>query len=288
VRSAVDARRLDASRLVLLSKSLPCRVALGQDGFELHVPSRYAMQALSELDAYDAEEAESERAARADAALDREPPATRHAALAGVLVALALLAIFAVTGPASGGSRWFASGASDASRVMGGEWWRAVTALTLHADGAHVASNVALGAVVVGAVMHLAGIGWGGALVLASGIAGNVLNAGYYRSHHTSIGFSTAVFGAIGVLGGLTYMRERRRARPQRPAWTALGGVFALLAALGASESTDVLAHLFGGVAGLAVGMLASRWRPRTWTGQTAAGVAVVLTVAGAWVVAAV
>ena len=48
---------------------------------------------------------------------------------------LELLAFFAVTGPRAAGADWFAAGASDAERVLHGEWWRTITALTLHADG---------------------------------------------------------------------------------------------------------------------------------------------------------
>jgi membrane associated rhomboid family serine protease len=284
---------MDSWTLVLLSKGIPWHVAWGEEGhggLELHVPAELADAARSELDAYDAEEAEEARAKRADEALDREPPATAHAAFSGVLVALALLAFFVVTGPIAGGARWFALGASDAERVLHGEWWRAITALTLHADSGHVLSNMAIGAVVVGAVMHWAGIGWGATLVLASGVAGNLMNAAFYQHHHGSVGFSTAVFGAIGILAGMTYMRERRRARARRPAWTALGGALALLALLGASETSDVLAHLFGGIAGLAIGLAqgSSRWRPRSTLGQTVVGLGAATAVIGAWIAAGV
>jgi membrane associated rhomboid family serine protease len=215
---------------------------------------------------------------------------TQHAALGAVLVALLLLAFFAVTGPRAGGSAWFAAGASDAERVVHGEWWRAVTALTLHADSAHVISNVGIGTLVIGAVMRSEGIGWGAALVLASGTVGNLINAWVHQTLHQSVGFSTAVFAAIGILGGLTYVHSRRRVRSSRPAWTALAGTVALLALLGTSEkgNVDMLAHLFGGVAGVSLGLLValSRFRPSTSAGQWLAGLGAAVTVVSAWWVA--
>ncbi|MEZ4602465.1 MAG: hypothetical protein R2861_03365 [Desulfobacterales bacterium] len=38
--------------------------------------------------------------------------------------------------------------------------------------------------------------------MLASGISGNLFNAWMYESAHVSIGASTAVFGAVGILAG--------------------------------------------------------------------------------------
>ena len=57
---------------------------------------------------------------------------------------------------------------------------------------------------------------------------------------------------------------------------------------LGASERSDMLAHLFGTFAGLAVGLAVAGadWRPRTWIGQTITGVVTVGVVVGAWAMA--
>jgi membrane associated rhomboid family serine protease len=267
-----------------MAKSIPARVHWSADALEVHVRPADAAAARIELDAFEAEEAEEQRAATADA-VERERPATRYAAAGGSIVAVALMVLYGITGPAGAGSRWFAVGASDAARVIHGEWWRAITALTLHADATHVLGNVAIGAVVVAAAMYALGVGWGAALVLFAGAAGNLANAWVYGAGHVSVGFSTAVFGAVGILGGVAYLRDRRRLRKSRPAWTALGSSLALLAMLGASEHTDVLAHLFGGIAGVAVGLVAGR---RSWTsaGQWAAGFGAIAAVVGAWLIA--
>lgn len=290
LRTTHDRRRIDVWALVLVSKGVQHFVYWSEVGFELHaVPEHYAV-ARAELAAADLEEAEAQRARREEATR-KHKPATRYSALGGLLVSFALLAFFLVTGPRAGGPDWFSAGASDAERVLHGEWWRTVTALTLHADGAHVASNIGIGALVVGAVMRTEGVGWGALLVLASGTVGNLMNAWAHQSFHSSVGFSTAVFGAIGLLGGLAYARSGKRvqgASVVRPAWTALGGSLALLAALGSSERSDLFAHLFGGLSGVGFGLAAgwTRWRPESALGQWVAGFGTAAAVVGAWLVA--
>jgi membrane associated rhomboid family serine protease len=287
LRVTRDARRIDAWALVLVSKGLFPLVRVGDELFELHVPRAQAALARAELNAADSEEREAQSAVQTDAKR-RRPPATRHAVLGSSLVALLLLAFFALTGPRSEEAQWFSAGASDAERVLHGEWWRTVTALTLHADTAHVLSNVGIGTFVIGAVMRSEGVGWWASLVLASGALGNWVNAWAHQTLHSSVGFSTAVFGAIGLLGGLAYVQARRRALESRPAWTALAGSLALFALLGTSERSDVLAHLFGGLAGAGLGLLVawSEFRPRTYAGQWLAGLGAATAVVGAWLAA--
>jgi rhomboid protease GluP len=283
-------RRLDTWALALTSKGLSPLLHWVDGAFELHVARDADVTAAkAELDAVDQEERDARHAARTDV-LREQPKVTKHAAVGAVLVSLLLLVFFAVTGPRVAGAEWFSAGASDAERVLHGEWWRTITALTLHADSAHVVSNIGIGTLVVGAVMRSEGVGWGAALVLASGAVGNLANAWVHQTLHRSVGFSTAVFGAIGILGGLAYVHNRRRVSLARPAWTALAGTLALLALLGVSEkgNVDVLAHLFGGLAGLGLGLLVAwtRWRPTSTAGQWLFGLGTTATVFAAWTVA--
>lgn len=289
LRVTQSPRRVDEWTLALTSKGIAPTVLWGDGVCELYVAIHDAAQAAAELDAIDQEEREAQRARLADAALAQRP-VSKHATVGAVALALLLMAFFAVTGPRAAGSVFFSAGASEAERVVHGEWWRAVTALSLHADGAHVLSNVAIGTLAVRAVMRSEGVGWGAALVLASGAVGNAINAWAHQSLHSSVGFSTAVFGAIGILGGLGFARSRRRERPLRPAWTALAGALALLALLGASENkqVDMLAHLFGALTGVGLGIL-TEWRgfrPQTPAFQWLAGVATMTILLGAWWIA--
>ena len=82
--------------------------------------------------------------------------------------------------------------------MLAGEWWRAVTALTLHADLAHVLANAVAIAIFLGAVARRLGPALATWLALAAGVAGNVLTALVAGGGHVSLGASTAVFGALG------------------------------------------------------------------------------------------
>ena len=57
---------------------------------------------------------------------------------------------------------------------------------------------------------------------------------------------------------------------------------------LGASEQSDMLAHLFGTVTGLAAGLAVgiTRWRPAAWPGQTVLGLGAAGLVVGSWALA--
>ena len=100
------------------------------------------------------------------------------------------------------------------SLILDGELWRAVTALTLHADGAHVAGNAVLGAVFGSAVSRSLGPGVALAWVIAAGTLGNFINAWKHTDSHVSVGASTAVLGAVGsgqvcFTNGLAFPRFR-------------------------------------------------------------------------------
>src|SRR6266542_2407276 len=166
--------------------------------------------------------------------------------LAAPLVMLMLVLFYAVTGPAASSSIWFDRGTASSERILHGELWRAVTALTLHGDTLHVLGNALTGSIFLSAVNRRLGDGRGPLFMLASGALGNVMNALWYRTGHLSIGASTAVFGAVGILAATQLAIDRSEgARPWSQRMAPLGGGLALLGMLGASPHTDLLAHLF-------------------------------------------
>ena len=153
--------------------------------------------------------------------------------LAGVAAGLAILAFTVHVGVRPAGSL-VERGSADAARMLQGEWWRAATALTLHADLAHVAANAVAISIFLGAVARRLGPALATWLALVAGIVGNVLTALVLRGDHVSIGASTAVFGALGTLSALQV--------PRRGAWLTLGVGVALLGFLGTGARTDLLA----------------------------------------------
>ena len=116
-------------------------------------------------------------------------------------------------------AQWFERGSADADRILLGELWRTVTALTLHANLAHVLSNAIGITLFLGALSTILGPGLGSALVLLAGAGGNLANALVHGSAHVSVGASTSVFGAVGMLGGLGLARRGRKKLPRRRAW---------------------------------------------------------------------
>lgn len=184
---------------------------------------------------------------------------------------LALAAFFVITGPVSAGSRWFHRGTSVADLVLTSEPWRAVTALTLHADSAHVLGNVISGTIFASAVCSRLGPGGGSLAVLASGVLGNVANALYHHARggggHASIGASTAVFGAVGLLAATQIAVDRQSSSGAPRSWmetaAPIVGGLSLLGALGASPTSDLGAHLFGLLAGVLLGLPAALYLRR-------------------------
>jgi len=267
---SAGAADVEEASLVLAAVGIPHRVERAAFRWRLVVADADAERAAAALAAYEAER----RRAPSDV------PDERGAAWSGVVVAVLLLAFHALAGP-----RWMDAGAAMAGRIRAGEVWRTVTALTLHADGPHVLSNAVACIVFVTVVARLLGPGVGGWLILLAGAGGHALNALVQRPGHDSVGASTAIFGAIGILGGLQFGRRRG----ERRAWLALGASLALLAMLGAGERVDLLAHLWGLVVGLVLGVAAAAVAPVAPAGravQWPLAAAALATVAGAWAVA--
>lgn len=161
------------------------------------------------------------------------------------------------------------AGQGDAvAMVQESQWWRAVTALTLHADVVHLVSNLISGVGFAFFVCRFFGAGPGWLLVLLSGIAGNVLNAMvYYPEPHYSIGASTAVFGALGLLTGVGIWAAVSDPdhRLSFPRWLIpLFGGLTLLGLFGVGDgNVDVAAHISGFLCGVILGALGAcvqRW----------------------------
>lgn len=162
-----------------------------------------------------------------------------------------LVVFYAVTGGWESHNHWFASGALDRVRVMGdGQWWRLITSLILHADSAHLLGNVFFGGLLVYALCRHLGSGIAWFSVLLTGVLANAINVFFHDDLYHSIGFSTAVFGMVGILSGL----RLRRVGGWQEMVLALGSAASLLALMGSSgERTDLGAHFWG----VGVGLLA-------------------------------
>ncbi len=147
---------------------------------------------------------------------------------------------------------------ASADAIMQGEIFRSVTALLIHANHPHLVGNMVGIAIFGSAVCSLVGWGAGWLLILLAGICGNLLNALLHGSGHLSVGASTAVFGAIGFLAAVQFIRKFRTPGQGLRALMPLGGGLALLAILGSGPHTDIMAHLFGFLSGCFFGLIYS------------------------------
>jgi membrane associated rhomboid family serine protease len=196
-------------------------------------------------------------------------------------------------------SAWIERGAADSIAIIQrGEWWRIFTALTLHADLPHVAANLATGVLFAVFLLPQLGTGLTWLGIVLSGGLGNFLNSwSYGRETHITIGASTAVFGALGLLVSMDFL-ARWSAPHTRHRWQLVlpvGAGLALLAYLGSGgedaerERIDYMAHFWGFIAGLLLGAVAALLRLRARAPQFVqylAALGAIAVLAGAWCLA--
>ncbi len=272
--------------LVLSAAGIPSRVLQDGGGFVLTVASADATRADAELVAY-ARDVATRQAALARRRRHRPPEATGPEPLGvALLTTLAMIGFYALTGPARAASPWFAGGSADVAAMRAGELWRAVTALCLHADLGHLTANALFGSFFLAAAGRSLGAGLALALVILAGAGGNAVNAFLRPSDYVSLGASTAVFGAVGLLSGLGIVRRVQRGDRWRLALLPLVGGLGILAMVGSGGGrVDVFAHLFGLGVGVVLGLgtaLASAGPPRALA-QLGWGAAAIALVLGSW-----
>ncbi|MDE0034929.1 MAG: rhomboid family intramembrane serine protease [Deltaproteobacteria bacterium] len=247
VRRTPDLRQAEEWSLVLEAEGLAPRLTRTSSGWVLSVPSQHLEQAVTELWDYESETRTS--------VPDEEPWPGHGPLYTGAGVGAALLAFFFFAAGTQGTVPWLERGSASADLILRGELWRTVTALTLHADLAHVGSNAVAMLFFLTAVCRSEGPGLGAAMVLAVGAGGNLCNAWFYGFDHISIGASTAVFGALGVVGGTGVVRRQRLGLRGKRAWIPLAAGLAILAMLGTGgQRVDLWAHLWGFAVGGAGG----------------------------------
>jgi len=237
--------------LVLWAADIVHEVVPAEDGFVITVDRDDLEKAHLELRAYEEENRnwpppEPEKVSTGTTDVSTPPT---------VLLMGGLVLIYAISGPWTGGSPWFANGAVMGERIIAqGEWWRVVTGLTLHSNPVHLLGNVLIGGFLVHFLLRTIGSGLGLFLLLFCGATGNALNIMAHGPDHNSVGFSTAVFATIGILTGRQCIRKGNRVRAMLPPLAAGLGLLAMLGASG--EHTDLGAHLFGLLVGVVAGII--------------------------------
>lgn len=279
-------RAIRDGTLVLQSAGIPHAVVPDGAGVRVYVAAADAEQALHELADY-AQENVDWPPPRGLA-----PPALSSGITGAAAYVAIVAAVFWIEREPLAGLDWHRAGVMHAGAVQGGELWRVVTALTMHADATHLVSNIVFGALfaAVAAQTLGAGIVWSGTLL--AGALGNYVETFLVDASHRGVGASTAIFGTLGLMSAAEWVRRGAERLPWvRRAAPLYGGavLFGWFGGGGGSERVDVLAHALGFLVGAALGFavgrfdLSARIPPR---GQTALGVLTAAAVVAAWAAA--
>ncbi len=248
--------------------------------FYLLVDESDAEQAYKQLRLYIAENAEKE-------VLAKPLRPFSEGFLGAYVYAFILLLVAALESTSLMSPGWQAYGVAHSEKIMAGEWWRTITALTLHSDAAHLIGNIGFGVLFGLMVSQYIGRGAAWFSILLAGSLGNALNAYFYQTLHLSIGASTMVFAALGILGIFALNDRHAYLQSGFRRWAPLFATLALLGFLGTSgERTDLMAHLLGYASGCGVAMawmLGLRRTDAPIAGQNAFALGSILLVLIAW-----
>jgi len=253
IASAPDERHAADLGLVLTARGIEHVRQPGVIGWDVSVPLSRAAEARAELAQYVSENKRAIGQRRVEEVGDGLPGMIAYLAI--------LLAVFFCVHASVLSLDWFGTGRLEAGRVMAGEWWRTVTALTVHWDLDHLGGNLVFGAFFGFFIGRYLGRGIGWLAVIGAATLANALAALLLEPAHTSLGASTAVFAALGILTAYTWRRGYLRETPWRWRLAPIVAGIGLLAFTGAGgENTDLFAHLAGFLAGFGTGLGLARW----------------------------
>ena len=276
-------RRSCADRaLVLAALRIPHQLIDDGQTAALVVPAEFSARAVEEIRLYDEENPPLRpRKQRRVEYQDALPGVVGYFLVVCAVAWLAGYSIF--------GHDWFDAGSVDGELIRDGEWWRTITALTLHADAKHLVGNLVFGVFFGIFAGRLLGSGVAWLAIVVGAAMGNSVNTLLLESAHRSIGASTAVFAALGLVAGFVWrgklMAQDRWSFRYGP---IVGGLALLMFTGTGGPNTDIGAHLMGFICGFGLGMLlvALGPLPTDRRAQTVAGGIALALVFTAWLVA--
>lgn len=147
-------------------------------------------------------------------------------------------------------------GVSDAAKVLKGEWWRSLTAQTLHGDARHLVSNLLCGYIVMNMITFRIPLLRLVPFIAVAAAVANLCVSATVQTDFRSLGFSTFVFAAIGCLSVIEFRLMPKESHGMLRRFAPLCGAASLAVFLGLGENADILGHAYGFVAGLFCGFI--------------------------------
>ena len=234
-------------RLVLSSTGISCHSKRGEHGWDISVNDMNYESAINAIEKYFEENHDFQST---DESFYDEYQRT----YTGIWVSIILLACHFAFAMSDKSEFFIRTYGSSAFHILHGELYRSVTSLMLHANALHIMGNIA-GIIIFGtAVCLIMGWGVGWFMILMTGITGNLANALLFQPNRISVGASTAIFGALGILSAYQFIRKFRQPGQKIKAFLPLSCGLALLGILGSGENSDLMAHLFGFSGGIILG----------------------------------
>jgi rhomboid protease GluP len=276
-------RRSDCDERALMLAAVSIHSAIWFDGskFVLNVAVPDAPTALFHLHSYDAEG----RASHGSVAPVRAVTLHRHAWVGSTVYVAVLCGIVIAISTGLWPADAFERGELNAAHVHGGQWWRAWTALTLHRDVAHLVGNLGAGVWFGTLAARQLGAGTAWLLIVTGAAAANLFDAQFGPSTYRSVGASTAVFTALGLMAAHSWRTRYDLRQKWALRWSPLIAGAVLLGWFGSTgEGTDLVAHALGFAVGCLLGALgAGNIIAQDRVSQTLAGLAALGSLALAW-----
>ncbi len=232
--------------LVLLSQGIPHRIERSELGpFQIFVENDKRRQAAFQLRIYHRENPPRKEA----------PPLPLTASLHPIWV-LAVPVTCTLLQFSGFIKQMEYAGIADADKILHGEWWRTVTAMTLHGDSHHLAGNLVSGYIVLNLLHYRIPLAKLAPFIACGAAIANFAVAFTVKENFKSLGFSSFVFATIGCLAVIEFRLMPRESRGMLRRFAPLCGATSLAVFLGLGEHADILGHLYGFIIGLFCGFI--------------------------------
>ena len=232
--------------LVFHAMGIPHKIISLQSGWIIHVKDKYRKEAEHQIELYGKENSPSflEKNTEKDTLIKYIP----------LLFSFLLIVFHIFIYTRADYQQFLEFGCMSADIIKKYQLWRGVTALTIHIDFTHLFSNLIFGSLIIASVQRQIGKGFGWLMILFASFAGNFLNGLLHSAPFKSIGASTAVFSALGILTSIQFIKKIRE--KTRQSWTPLFAAAVLLGLLSQGKYIDLLGHFLGLFTGLILGII--------------------------------